>query len=418
MNPSKSFSLLAVCGIELEYAIISREDGRTLPLSDKILVNSRGKVTNSRKFGPCRVSNELALHVLELKTPEPVASLSDWGDKFLETLQILDSKLKPLGAMLMPTAMHPCMQPEREARLWPHGDQEIYRAYHQIFDCLRHGWCNVQSCHLNLSFCGDNEFKRLHNAVIVLLPLLPALSASSPFVEGKRSEYLDARLDFYQHNQARCPSIAGNVIPESVNSQAEYHSKILQPMYAQIAELYPQAALLQEEWLNSRAAITHFQRGSVEIRELDLQECPMADLAICDYILNLLRHLVALPAAKVEPALNGHSINECLQQWRAVVRSGMNAQFQLPEILPLFDLADHPIQTVADFWENLWAIKDLRPANHLFSETVKTLIFQGNLASRMQLAVSANPDKSELQALIFKLNRCLMSNTLFHADED
>ena len=96
MNPSKSFSLLAVCGVELEYAIISREDGRILPLADKILLNNQGKVTNSRKFGPCRVSNELALHVLELKTPEPVASLSDWGDKFLETLHILDSKLKPL----------------------------------------------------------------------------------------------------------------------------------------------------------------------------------------------------------------------------------------------------------------------------------------------------------------------------------
>ena len=127
---------------------------------------------------------------------------------------------------------------------------------------------------------------------------------------------------------------------------------------------------------------------------------------------------MALPGAKAESALTGHSIDVRLQQWRAVVRSGMNAQFQLPEILPLFGLSDHPIQTVADFWENLWAIKDLRPAQHLFSETVKTLIFQGNLASRMQLAVSANPDKNELQALLFKLNRCLMSNTLFHADAD
>ena len=32
--------------------------------------------------------------------------------------------------------------------------------------------------------------------------------------------------------------------------------------------------ILQEEWLNSRAAIARFDRGAIEIRCMDTQECP------------------------------------------------------------------------------------------------------------------------------------------------
>ena len=84
----------------------------------------------------------------------------------------------------MPTGMHPWMDPAREFELWPHGDREIYAAFDRIFDCRGHGWANLQSMHLNLPFADDDEFGRLHAAIRALLPLLPALAASSPFADG------------------------------------------------------------------------------------------------------------------------------------------------------------------------------------------------------------------------------------------
>ena len=72
-------------------------------------------------------------------------------------------------------------------------------------------------------------------AVRLVLPLIPALSAASPYLEGRRQPYLDARLDTYRRNQARVPQIAGLVVPEPILGVADYHATILAPMYAAIA---------------------------------------------------------------------------------------------------------------------------------------------------------------------------------------
>ena len=80
--------------------------------------------------------------------------------------------------MLLPGGAHPWMDPGREMVLWPHDAHEIYDLYNTIFDCRGHGWANLQSAHLNLPFAGDAEFASLHAAIRILLPLMPALTAS------------------------------------------------------------------------------------------------------------------------------------------------------------------------------------------------------------------------------------------------
>ncbi len=144
---------------------------------------------------------------------------------------------------------------------------------------------------MNLPFCGDEEFGRLHAAVRLLLPILPALAASSPFVEGHPAAALDARMEFYRGNCRRIPSITARVVPESVFCEKDYRRTILDPMYRDIASLDP-AGVLRHEWLNSRGAIARFDRGTIEIRVLGVQECPRADLAICAAAAAVLRALV------------------------------------------------------------------------------------------------------------------------------
>jgi hypothetical protein len=90
----------------------------------------------------------------------------------------------------------------------------VYEAFDRIFDCRGHGWANLQSAHLNLPFSDAEEFGRLHAAIRLLLPILPALAASSPVMDGRLTGRVDSRLDVYRHNARRVPQVSGRVVPE------------------------------------------------------------------------------------------------------------------------------------------------------------------------------------------------------------
>src|SRR5262245_1692167 len=281
--------LFAGYGVELEYMIV---DARTLdvrPIADQLIEAEHGAIENEITRGAFAWSNELARHVIEIKTNGPAARLDGLVAGFAAETARIDALLARHGARLLPTAMHPWMDPAREFELWPHGDREIYSAFDRIFDCRGHGWANLQSAHLNLPFAGDDEFGRLHAAARALLPLLPALAAASPFVEGRHEGLLDTRLDVYRYNAGRVPSLAGAVVPEPIFTQADYQA-LLASLYADLAPLDPDGTL-QNEWVNARGCIARFDRMALEIRVLDVQESPRADLAIAWALARTLRAL-------------------------------------------------------------------------------------------------------------------------------
>ncbi|MDH4064006.1 MAG: glutamate-cysteine ligase family protein, partial [Acidobacteriota bacterium] len=152
-------------GVELEYMIVDRATLEVKPVADELLKAVSGHYDTEVARGPISWSNELALHVIELKTTEPVPTLDGVGALFQEQVAEIERQLAPLGARLLPTGMHPWMDPHTELRLWPHEHDEIYGAFNRIFDCRGHGWANLQSVHLNLPFANDEEFARLHAAI-------------------------------------------------------------------------------------------------------------------------------------------------------------------------------------------------------------------------------------------------------------
>ena len=211
-------------GVELEYMIVDAETLDVRPIADRVIAAEHGSIEKEIERGAFAWSNELARHVIELKTNGPAAGLAGLAEGFEREVARTEEILAPLGARLLPTAMHPWMDPTREFEMWPHGDREIYAAFHRIFDCRGHGWANLQSAHLNLPFANDQEFGRLHAAVRAILPLLPALAAASPFVDGRYPGTLDTRLEAYRVNARRVPSVTGDVIPEPVFTRAEYEA--------------------------------------------------------------------------------------------------------------------------------------------------------------------------------------------------
>ena len=251
-------------GVELEYMIVAGETLSVLPVCDELMKLMVGSYQSEIERGDLAWSNELALHVLEFKTNGPAHSLDPLGELFHREILEANGHLETLGGKLLPTSMHPWMNPELETRLWPHEYSAIYEAYNRIFDCRGHGWSNLQSAHINLPFGNDEEFARLHAAIRLILPLLPAIAASSPFVEAAPTGALDNRLKYYERNQARVPSVTGRIIPEPVFSEAAYQQAIFDPIRTDIGLLDPEG-ILDPQFLNSRGAIARFDRGAIEI---------------------------------------------------------------------------------------------------------------------------------------------------------
>jgi glutamate---cysteine ligase / carboxylate-amine ligase len=414
MNRSRPLHLFQGFGIELEYMIVHRDTLAILPLADHLLTDRRGRPTRERICGPLRWSNELALHVLELKTNGPVATLGGLAGQFGAAVAEVNRELAGLDACLMPTAMHPWMVPHAEARLWPHGDKAIYQAYHRIFDCRGHGWTNLQSCHLNLPFLGDEEFGRLHAAVRLILPILPALAASSPFVEGRFSTALDTRLLVYQHNQKRLPLIAGAIIPEAVFTRRDYHRRILQPMYRAIAP-FDEERLLRHEWLNSRGAIARFQRSAIEIRLLDVQECPLADQAILTAVAAVLRALVEerWQPLSVQKAWPVPPLTTILAR---TIHQGEQARLEDPAYLAAFGFPA-PAGTAGGLWSHLIdTLAREHPEDfHEVRKPLRVMQEQGPLARRLLNAIGEHPDPAGLRTAYGELCTCLAANRLFAA---
>ncbi len=116
-------------GIELEYAIVDRKTLSIEPVADELLSRMSGKVTSTVTNGALGWSNELVLHQIELKNVIPDPSIESLLPAFQAEIRRANLILESMDARLMPTAMHPWMNPDIETRLWPHDDAEIYSAY-------------------------------------------------------------------------------------------------------------------------------------------------------------------------------------------------------------------------------------------------------------------------------------------------
>jgi gamma-glutamyl:cysteine ligase YbdK (ATP-grasp superfamily) len=276
-------------------------------------------------MGPVGFSNELSAHVIELKTTDPRANLARAERDLYRGVRFLSGLLRErFGARLMPTGMHPFMRPS-DTRLWSKSGRRVYDAYARVFDVRTHGWLNVQSCHVNLPFGRtEADLVALYNGVACLLPYLPALAASSPYVEGRPGRCVDNRLVHYRSNQLRVPSITGAVVPDFITSIRDYRASVLQPIYGALRAI-PAAKPLRHEWVNSRGAILRFARRALEIRVLDVQECVRMDAAVAAFVRATLRWLMRGLREK-EIRLPPHAM--LVRDLRQVVEHGRSARVE------------------------------------------------------------------------------------------
>ncbi len=407
------YHLFEKFGIELEYMIVDNDTLKVFPVTDKLIEKACGSIKNEIALEKISWSNELVLHVVELKTTEPVCSLHGIAELFHRNILHIQSLLDNFNGRLLSGPMHPFMDPSTEMHLWPHDYNPIYQAFNSIFGCKGHGWANLQSMHINLPFANDEEFCRLHAAIRLILPLIPALSAGSPLADGKITGYKDTRMEVYRTNSLKIPSITGDVIPEPVFSIPEYRQNILQRIYHDLAP-YDSEKTLQEEWVNARGAIARFERNSIEIRVIDVQETPFSDIAIAAAVIGVIRMMVEerFCSLNEQKAWQTAPLKEIFLR---TIKNGENAVIDDNRFLSAMGL--NRVCSAGQLWKYL--IEQLQSYDRQwitpFMPVLDLILNEGTLSSRILRSLGENPGLDHIKKTYRQIGDSLLTGSIFRS---
>jgi gamma-glutamyl:cysteine ligase YbdK (ATP-grasp superfamily) len=365
-------------GTEHEYSI-NDCNFHPLSISDKIIQKINGSIEHEVEFGGIKVSKELQKHALELIPARP-GSLSFLEDNLYKGLTELyratNYEYKFLGL-----GMHPLLRLD-EALYWDHDEQEYYQTYDRLFNIMQHGWLNIQALQINLPFQSNDELVEVFNKIRSLIPYLVAVSASSPFLEGRCTSYMDNRLIYYRQNQKAIPSICNDILPEKLGSSNDY-VEINRGIYHELRACG--ADILCREWVNSRGLIVRFTRKCVEVKAIDEQECLRSDMAISAFLLALLRGEISLEDDEA-------SLRALLEEAMKKGVSGMR-----PELESLYRSAQ----------------KNATGEENIYLPIIARRIEQGSLA---ELMVERFKDSGDLKPIMSDMEWCLRENKPYSLD--
>ncbi len=330
----KALAAASPIGTEHEYSINDKKC-RPLAISDRIIEKIAGKVQNEVAFGGILVSKELQKHAIELIPARP-GNLGFLESNLYQGLsELYRATNHEYGFMGL--GMHPLLKLD-ETTYWDHDEQEYYQAYDRLFNIKQHGWLNIQALQINIPYDDLEELVAMFNKIRSLVPYLVAVSASSPMVEGKLTNYMDNRLVYYRQNQAAIPPICHNILPEKLESVHDY-VQINRQIYSELKKC--KAEILCKEWVNSRGVIVRFTRKCLEVKAIDEQECLHSDMAFSAFLLALLRTDLALEEdestllAMLEDAMRGGVAGMRPELERLLAQAEKSANAEEKRYLPL-----------------------------------------------------------------------------------
>ncbi len=108
--------LFAAYGVELEYMIVDDSSLVGATHRRRAVAHAAGgrEYVSDVEHDDISWSNELVAHVIELKTTAPATDLAALPDAFQREVGEINRLLATRGARLLPSAMHPWMDPARE----------------------------------------------------------------------------------------------------------------------------------------------------------------------------------------------------------------------------------------------------------------------------------------------------------------
>jgi hypothetical protein len=208
------------------------------------------------------------------------------------------------------------------------------------------------------------------------------------------------------------PSVTGAVIPEPLFDRDAYRG-LLESIYADLAPLDPEGTL-RHEWVNARGCIARFDRMALEIRLLDVQECPRADLAIAAGASTVLRALCQREGGPADPlrALDTTRLARILVETTTHAGAAKIDDAAYLEALGVGAAA----HTAEEVWRELLARHPPSgPAAAELQPALERILEEGCLARRLLRRLGPDPGREALSSVYRELAGCLRDGEMFHA---
>ena len=389
--------------------VVARKSLEIMSIPEEI-VSSQIGIDPKEERRPERTKG-VAKHTVSIRTNGPAKRLSKLAKKIDREIRSINKVLRKQDAMLLPTGCHPFMRPEKEVELWQFQSGDVGQLSHELFDLRTHSWSNVQSAQISVPFANDEEFAKLHAAVRLLLPIIPALSASSPFLEGTYTGFLDSRMEAYLHAQETHPDLMGSMVPEPIYDQESYYREIYGPIGRVLGQHDP-TRIHYHQHMNSRGAIPFFERDLLEIRVVDMQEAPSADLAIAEFIVVALKALI-----------NGRWVSSYVQRawpetdllgiFLQVIKDAGNTTIANRDYLLMFGLLKQEQMQALKLWQHMF-VELYGDLSDNCRERIGHILEHGCLASRILQQTGRTPSHEKLVSVYSELADCLAEDRMFN----
>lgn len=178
-------------------------------------------------------------------------------------------------------------------------------------------------------------------------------------------------------------------------------------MYQAIAP-FDRENILQEEWLNSRGAIPKFDYGALEIRIIDSQECPDADITIAKTIFSILKSWCDSGYYPTPPEIDTRALKALYDN---TLSQGFTTTLNEGQLLEAYQLPKRSMH-LRDVWSQL-----IERVSHMLSPkeqtTLESILRHGNLSERLIRACQGDYSRKTLHRVYQSLIPCLQQNQLF-----
>lgn len=336
-------------------------------------------------------------HLVILSTTQPIDDMAQAHADMHAAVVGASTTLADRNLLLLPAGAHPFLAHSAATpAAFPGADHA--------------GWRNNQCLVVKLPFT-DDEFAKVLAAVRVLLPILPALSAASPIIEGRVGPSLDMRLVLQSQRFSGWSALAGPLIPEAVFTRDEYYRTVFTPIVKALADagMHDTVDMMS---MDSRWATASFDPDHLELKILDGQESIGANMALAELLVAVLRKLCngRWISTYVQRAWDGADLAEILQN---VLRNGAQAVIDNQQFLRTFG-CDAPSLSTGQLWEHIIAqVGKQLPARS--RDHVVFLLREGNLARRILGATGPQPDERKLLSVYERMCTALIKDEAFRA---
>ena len=293
-------SVKPTVGIEIEAQLIDKKSSNLINVAEEI-VNEYGDEE--------RVKHELYLSTVEV-TSSPALDTNDTYKELSEILKKVLEIANKNGAGIISSGTHPFALYE---------DQKITQVnprYQEFAET--YGWAVLRlltfGMHVHVGIDSKEKAVAVHDEIRKYLPLILALSTSSPCWRGRDTELYCTRLSVFQ-------GLPNTGLPEPYHKWEEYEQSLQTLVKAGVIK--PDVAFRQV-WKDVRI---HPEYGTVETRIADSMPCLKDTIAVATLVQAL---CIKIGQDWEEGKLEAPTPTWLIENNRwAVIKKGLNAEFIL-----------------------------------------------------------------------------------------